>query len=87
MAFAPFPAIANGDRVDPGSWPGRDPSRPMLRVVQVEHFAWETREARHHKVMAYTEKVEGTRESAVGDAESVAPPGPVLMATRAGKAS
>jgi hypothetical protein len=87
MAFAPFPAIARGNLLDPASWSGADPARAMLRVVQVEHVAWETPEARHYKVMAYTEKVEGERESAVGDAAAVVRPGPARLATRAGRAS
>lgn len=60
----PFMAISRGDIVNPGLWDGSQSPMKVLRVVNVEHIIWknETTGGARHKVLVFTEEVEGTRE-------------------------
>lgn len=61
-AASPFMTISAGDIFNPGIWPGTKSPMFVLRVVTVEHLVHETDTHVKHKVMVYTEEVEGTRE-------------------------
>ena len=58
----PFMTISAGDIVNPGVWPGSQSPMKVLRAINVEHIIWESRAQVKHKVMVFTEEVEGTRE-------------------------
>ncbi|NIM05163.1 MAG: hypothetical protein GTN65_06005, partial [Armatimonadetes bacterium] len=58
----PFASINKGDIVNPGMWPDSKSPMKVLRVVNVEHGIWETDKGITHKLMVFTEEVEGTRE-------------------------
>ena len=58
----PFMNINAGDVVNPGLWPdSRSPQR-VLRVILVEHALWEINNVTKHKLMVYTEEIEGIRD-------------------------
>lgn len=59
---SPFMGISVGDIVNPVTWEGSQSPMKVLRVINVEHMIWETDTKVKHKVMVYTEEVEGTEE-------------------------
>ena len=58
----PFMPIQAGDILNPGLWPNSNSPMRVLRVINIEHFIWEARGDVKHKVLIFTEEVEGTRE-------------------------
>jgi hypothetical protein len=63
---SPFMTISAGDILNPGLWEGSNSPMKVLRVVSVEHTVWEIEGQVKHKVMIYTEDVEGTPELRLG---------------------
>ena len=61
-APSPFLGINSGDLMNPGIWEGSKSPMKILRVVNVEHLIWETNIEVKHKLMVFTEEVEGSRE-------------------------
>ena len=49
-------------RLNPGTWPQSKAPMRVLRIVNVEHLVWETGTQLKHKVMLFTEEVDGTEE-------------------------
>lgn len=69
IASTSFIALNAGELIDPKRWPdSRSPQR-LLRIVNLEHVFWETPERHCHKVMAFTEEYDGSREALVRDVE------------------
>lgn len=60
---SPFMALKPGDLLNPGIWPDSQSPMKILRVINVEHIIWETDEAVKHKLMVFTEEIEGTEEA------------------------
>jgi len=63
---SPFMAINRNDIIEPNLWPGSRAPQTVLRVVNVEHILWEASGISKHKVLVYTEEVDGTRELRLG---------------------
>ena len=59
---SPFLAIHAGDIINPSTWPGSRSPQRVLRVTSVEHLIWGKQGETKHKLMVFTEEVEGTRE-------------------------
>jgi hypothetical protein len=59
---APFLPINAGDLLNPGLWPGSQSPMKILRVVNLEHIIWETDSHVKHKLLVFTEEIEGTTE-------------------------
>ncbi len=64
-SFTPFMPINRGDILNPGVWPESSSPMKVLRVINVEHIIWEAKEQIKHKVLIFTEEVDGTRELGV----------------------
>jgi hypothetical protein len=64
---APFGAIGTGDIINPGTWEGSQSPMRVLRVVAVEHLVWGHQGDPRHKVMVFSEEVEGTEELRRGE--------------------
>jgi hypothetical protein len=62
QALQPFMAFSKGDILNPGLWTGSKAPMRVLRILNVEHIVWEASGHISHKVMLFTEEVEGTRE-------------------------
>src|SRR5205823_1703142 len=59
----PFLPIHPGDIVNPGIWEDSQSPMRVLRVLNVEHIIWKSRNGEiKHKLMVYTDEVAGTRE-------------------------
>jgi hypothetical protein len=58
----PFISIHVGDIINPGLWEGSEAPQKILRVLNIEHAIWETRDHITHKVMIFTEEVKGIRD-------------------------
>ncbi len=60
---SPFMSISAGDIINPGIWEGSKSPMKVLRVLNVEHIVWQSKEGDvKQKVMVYSEEVEGTSE-------------------------
>ena len=59
---SPFPSINKGDIVNPSLWSNSQSPMKVLRVINVEHLIWEINAQIRHKLMVFTEEVDGTRE-------------------------
>ncbi len=59
---SPFMTISKGDILNPSIWPESKSPMKVLQVVAVEHLVWEVEGTVKHKIMVFTEEVEGTRE-------------------------
>ncbi|MBI5798382.1 MAG: hypothetical protein HZB10_00430 [Candidatus Yonathbacteria bacterium] len=57
----PFMAIKPGDLLGPYVW-GAYPPGAALRIINVEHGVWEVGGKITHKILVFTEEVEGTPE-------------------------
>ena len=57
----PFMAMSKGDILNPGIWDDSHAPMKVLKIVNVEHAIWDVTGLKH-KIMIYTEEVEGTRE-------------------------
>jgi len=58
----PFMTISKGDILNPGTWSNSQSPMKVLRVINVEHVIWESGAKVTHKLLVFTEEVEGTRE-------------------------
>lgn len=58
----PFLAIGANDIINPGLWHNSQAPMKVLRVTNLEHLIWETEAQVKHKLLVFTEEVEGTRE-------------------------
>ena len=58
---SPFMTIGVGDIVNPGLWPDSQSPMKVLRAINVDHVIWETETRVKHKVLVFTEEVDGTR--------------------------
>jgi hypothetical protein len=56
----PFMNLNKGDIVNPGIWTKTISPMKVLRIRAIEHLIWETTEAIKHKIMIYSEEVDGT---------------------------
>ena len=63
---SPFGAISIGDLINPNLWEGSQSPMRILRVVNVEHIIWEVNSTVKHKVMVFTEEIEGSEEARLG---------------------
>ena len=59
---SPFLGIHAGDLINPALWPDSRSPLKMLRVTSVEHVIWGKQGETKHKLMVFTEEVEGTHE-------------------------
>jgi hypothetical protein len=55
-------AFSKGDILNPSIWTGSKAPMSVLRILNVEHTVWEASDCIAHKVMLFTEEVEGTRQ-------------------------
>jgi len=58
----PFMPICKGDILNPGLWEGSQSPMKVVRVINIEHIIIEKEEGFGHKILVFTEEVEGTEE-------------------------
>jgi len=63
---SPFMAINVGDLINPGIWEGSQSPMKILRVVNLEHIIWEINSVVKHKLMVFTEEIEGSAKARLG---------------------
>ena len=63
---SPFLPINVGDLINPGIWEGSQSPMKILRVVSVEHIIWEINSDVKHKLMVFTEEIEGSEDARLG---------------------
>jgi hypothetical protein len=61
-ASSPFLGINSGDLLNPFGWEGSHSPVKILRIVNLEHMIWETETEVKHKLLVYTEEVDGSEE-------------------------
>lgn len=58
----PFMAISKGDILNPALLVGSQSPMKVCRVINVEHILWDHGDGVKHKILIFTEEVEGTQE-------------------------
>ncbi len=59
----PFLSINSGDLLNPNLWENSQSPMKILKVINLEHIIWEKDNIVKHKLMVFTEEIDGTIEA------------------------